>query len=197
MQNQVHDFGSSQKWVLSLGWKDPLKKSMATHSSILAWEIPWTEATGGYTPWGGKESDTTEHSTASSPKWYSAPFVIHSLKWSRLFNGLFYFLINILLKYSWLIMFQAHSKVIQLYIYTYIILKITFHYRLLQEIDYSSLCYTVNFCCLVCTLFLNLFSYFSWKIIITSQYCDGFCPTSIWISHRYTYVPSILINGFL
>ena len=52
-------------------------------------------------------------------------------------------------------MFQVHSKVIQLYIYTYIILKITFHYRLLQEIDYSSLCYTVNLCCLVCTLFFK------------------------------------------
>ena len=29
--------------VLSLGWKDPLEKGMATHSSILAWRIPWTE----------------------------------------------------------------------------------------------------------------------------------------------------------
>ena len=29
--------------VQSLGWEDPLEKEMATHSSILAWEIPWTE----------------------------------------------------------------------------------------------------------------------------------------------------------
>ena len=29
-------------WVPSLGWEDPLKKGMATHSSILAWRIPWT-----------------------------------------------------------------------------------------------------------------------------------------------------------
>ena len=29
--------------VQSLGWKDPLEKEMATHSSILAWRIPWTE----------------------------------------------------------------------------------------------------------------------------------------------------------
>ena len=29
--------------IRSLGWKDPLEKEMATHSSILAWEIPWTE----------------------------------------------------------------------------------------------------------------------------------------------------------
>ena len=32
--------------VQSLGWEDPLKKGMATHSSILAWRIPWTEGTG-------------------------------------------------------------------------------------------------------------------------------------------------------
>ena len=32
-----------ETWVQSLGWKDPLKKEMATHSSILAWRIPWTE----------------------------------------------------------------------------------------------------------------------------------------------------------
>ena len=39
-----------ETWVPSLGWRDPLEKEMATHSSILAWEIPWTEA--GYIPWG-------------------------------------------------------------------------------------------------------------------------------------------------
>ena len=33
--------------VLSLGWEDPLDKEMATHSSILAWRIPWTEEPGG------------------------------------------------------------------------------------------------------------------------------------------------------
>ena len=32
-------------WVQSLGQEDPLEKEMATHSSILAWEITWTEAT--------------------------------------------------------------------------------------------------------------------------------------------------------
>ena len=47
-------------WVQSLGWEDPLEEEMATHSSILACEIPWTEEPGGYSPWGGRESDTTE-----------------------------------------------------------------------------------------------------------------------------------------
>ena len=36
-----------ETWVRSLGWEDPLKKEMATHSSILAWRIPWTEEPGG------------------------------------------------------------------------------------------------------------------------------------------------------
>ena len=46
--------------VLSLGWEDPLKKEMASHSSILAWEVPWTEEPGGLQSWGCKESDTTK-----------------------------------------------------------------------------------------------------------------------------------------
>jgi len=31
-----------EAWALSLGWEDPLEKGKATHSSILAWRIPWT-----------------------------------------------------------------------------------------------------------------------------------------------------------
>ena len=36
-----------ETWVWCLGWEDPLEKGMATHSSILAWKIPWTEVPGG------------------------------------------------------------------------------------------------------------------------------------------------------
>ena len=36
-----------ETWVLSLGWRDPLEKAMAAHSSTLAWKIPWTEEPGG------------------------------------------------------------------------------------------------------------------------------------------------------
>ena len=36
-----------ETWVRSLGWEEPLEKGMATHSSILAWRIPWTEEPGG------------------------------------------------------------------------------------------------------------------------------------------------------
>ena len=49
--------------IWSLGWEDPLEKGVATHSSILAWRIPWTEEPGGLSPWGRKELDTAERLT--------------------------------------------------------------------------------------------------------------------------------------
>ena len=42
-------------WVQSLRWEDPLEKGKDTHSTILAWRIPWL-----YSPWGRKESDMTK-----------------------------------------------------------------------------------------------------------------------------------------
>ena len=47
--------------VQSLGQEDPQEKEMATHSSTLAWKILRTEGLVGYSPWGRKESDTSEH----------------------------------------------------------------------------------------------------------------------------------------
>ena len=41
-------------WVQSLSREVPLEKEMATHSNILAWEIPWTEQPGSHSPWGHK-----------------------------------------------------------------------------------------------------------------------------------------------
>ena len=46
-----------ETWVRFLGWKDPLEKEKATHSSILAWRIPWT--------WGCKELDKTKQLSLS------------------------------------------------------------------------------------------------------------------------------------
>ena len=55
---------NTQVW--SLGGEDPPEEEgMATHSSILAWRIPWAEEPGGYSPWGRKESDTTERLNTS------------------------------------------------------------------------------------------------------------------------------------
>ena len=53
----LHTVQETQVW--SLGQEDPLKKKMATHSSILAWRISWTEEPGGLQSTGSQESDTT------------------------------------------------------------------------------------------------------------------------------------------
>ena len=43
-------------WVLSLGQEDPLEEEMTTHSSNLAWEIPWTEEPGGLQTMGSQRA---------------------------------------------------------------------------------------------------------------------------------------------
>ena len=109
--------------VWSLGWDNPLEKGMATHSSILAWRIPWTgKPSRLYSPWDCKDSDTTERLTLSLFK--NKPFTITKLRVSRSFP---------------------------------------------------------DFC---------LF-FFNWRIIAL-QCCVGFCLTTMWISHKYTYISSLL-----
>ena len=44
-----------ETWVQSLGWEDPLEEGMATHSSILAWRIPWTQEPGGLQSMGSQK----------------------------------------------------------------------------------------------------------------------------------------------
>ena len=51
---------NARDWVWSLGQEDPLEKGMATHSSIPAWRILWTEQAGGLHSMGRKQSDTME-----------------------------------------------------------------------------------------------------------------------------------------
>ena len=45
-QTVKNSLAMQETWVRSLGWEDALEKGMATHSRILAWEIPWTEEPG-------------------------------------------------------------------------------------------------------------------------------------------------------
>ena len=54
---------NEETWVQSLGWEDPLEKGMATHSSILAWRIPWTEESSGLQSMGSQRANTTEQLT--------------------------------------------------------------------------------------------------------------------------------------
>ena len=49
-----------EMWVCTLGREDPPDKGMATHSSILAWKILWTEDPGGLESMGSQKSNTTE-----------------------------------------------------------------------------------------------------------------------------------------
>ena len=61
VKNPSAIIGDIDMWIPSLGQEDPLEKGMATHSSILAWRIPWMgRSLVGYNPWGCKESGTTE-----------------------------------------------------------------------------------------------------------------------------------------
>ena len=55
-----------ETWVWSLGWEDPLEKEMATHSSTLAWKIPWTEELGRLQSMG---SQRVRHDWATSPSY--------------------------------------------------------------------------------------------------------------------------------
>ena len=63
--------------VLSLGWEDPMEKGMATHSSILACRVPWTEEPGRLQSKGHKKSDMTERPTQPFS------FVSSSIKWRK------------------------------------------------------------------------------------------------------------------
>ena len=61
VKNLPANAGDSRVAIQSLGQEDPLAEKMTTHSSILPWEIPWTEEhRGGYSPQGLKELDKTE-----------------------------------------------------------------------------------------------------------------------------------------
>ena len=60
--------------VPSLGWEDPLEKEMATHSSILVWEIPWTEEPGGLQSMGSQELDPTQPLNHPQPSHTLFPF---------------------------------------------------------------------------------------------------------------------------
>ena len=72
-----------ETWVLSLGWEGPLEEGMASHSSILAWRIPWTEEPGGLQSmgsqrvgydWVAKQSTTIESLECQPHQWQSCWF---------------------------------------------------------------------------------------------------------------------------
>ena len=80
-----------ETWVQSLSWEDPLEKGTATHTSILAWRIPWTEEPGRlYSPWGCKESHMTELlSTAQHKVFFKTVMQYGSSDWQIYFKNIF------------------------------------------------------------------------------------------------------------
>ena len=63
-----------ETWVQSLGWVDPVEKGMATHSSILVWEISWTEEPGGLQSMGSQKSWTQLNNNEKSVELHLAAF---------------------------------------------------------------------------------------------------------------------------
>ena len=80
-----------ETWVRSLGWEDPLEKEMVTHSSILAWRIPWMEEPGGRLQSMG--SPRVGHDWATSlhfmPMSHLSNYYIKALSWLLAFYSLF------------------------------------------------------------------------------------------------------------
>ena len=80
-----------EMWVWSLGWEDPLEWEVATHSSILAWEIPWTEEPGRLQSMGSQRVGHDWAHTVICPEigeefrvsqqWYIASFIEKTLNW--------------------------------------------------------------------------------------------------------------------
>ena len=80
-------------WVQSLGWEDPLEKEMATHSSMLAWEIPWTEEPGGLSTVGsqrvGHDWVTKRQQQKNRPLPHPQQFWFIGLSWGTSWGLLF------------------------------------------------------------------------------------------------------------
>ena len=77
-----------ETWVQSLGWEDPLEEEMVTHSSILAWKIPWTEEPGRLQTMG---SQRFRHDWASSLPFPSLPFIHFQVLWQKTGSSYYYY----------------------------------------------------------------------------------------------------------
>ena len=102
---------TQEEWIWSLGWEDPLEKEMATHSNILAWEIPWTEEPGGLQPMGSER--------------VGQDWAQHGYSYIKIYN---------------IVLVSGISKVILFYISVFFYHIFT-NFMPLQDTEYSSLCY--------------------------------------------------------
>ena len=111
-----------EMWVQSLGWEDPLEEGMETDSSILAWRSPWTEKP-------GRLQSIGSHRVGHD---WSNLACMHS-------HGRF-------IKLYWFLLYSKMIQFSQTHTYIHILFHILFHYSLLQNIEYSSLCYIALYC---------------------------------------------------
>ena len=76
-----------ETWVQFLGWEDPLEKAVATHSSILAWRIPWTEELGRIQSMGSQMTEQLSTSMDHSASWLafcpSLSWILHCSCWRK------------------------------------------------------------------------------------------------------------------
>ena len=80
-----------ETWVWSLGWEHPLKKEMATHSSILAWRIPWTEEPGGLQSTGWQR---VGHNWATSVQFVDCLTLSSNVSFYRYFSKALLLIVN-------------------------------------------------------------------------------------------------------
>ena len=73
-----------ETWVWSLGWEDALEESMATHSSILAWRIPWTEEPGRLQSTGSQSQSQSATNTFTVTNYICGIVPWRSLMWCRM-----------------------------------------------------------------------------------------------------------------
>ena len=70
---------TQETWVQFLGWKDPLEKGTGTHSSILAWRIPWTKEPGRLQPIGLQSQTQLSNYTEGDKMEFKTSFQFHTL----------------------------------------------------------------------------------------------------------------------
>ena len=75
-----------ETWVRSLGWEDPLEEGMATHSSVLAWRVPWTELPGGLQ---AMRSHRVGHDCATKHTAHTGYYQAHMMIFYLLMTGSF------------------------------------------------------------------------------------------------------------
>ena len=112
--------------VWSLGWEDPLEKEMATHSSIRAWEIPWTEEPGGLQSIGVTKSGTQLSSWAGI---YTVSLYSFTSKCKYILMLFYWSVIDLHCCVNYCCTEKWFSYAYMcVYIYTYCFLNILFHY---------------------------------------------------------------------